>query len=231
MREKCARVLAAALMTGAIGFALAMPAIFETAHKAGRSLTAPPSFLQRSVHVVASAPSGSARGGRLEGTKPIQPASLTAAPGSGSTSNGSTPASGRHSLRAGQSGAGPKPAAKPAPKPAPKPTPAAPTREVASTTPAAAVSPPAPSQPAATPDGKGKGKKGKHGKNKGKPTNVSQPPVAATTPQPANEPPATESETGHGNNKGKGNDNGKDNGKDKDKDKDKGKGDDKGHDG
>jgi hypothetical protein len=216
MREKCARVLAAALMTGAIGFALAMPAIFETAHKAGRSLTAPPSFLQRSVHVVASAPSGSARGGRLEGTQPIQQASLTAAAGSGSTPNGSTPASGRHSLRAGQSGARPKPA----PKPAPKPIPAAPARELASTTPAAAVSPPAPTQAAA--DGKGKGKKGKQRvKSKGKPPNVAQPPVAATTPQPANASPMTEGETDHGNNKDKDNGN----------DKGKGKSDDKGHDG
>jgi len=34
MREKCARVLVAALMTGAIGFALAMPAIFATPHNA-----------------------------------------------------------------------------------------------------------------------------------------------------------------------------------------------------
>jgi len=51
MREKCARVLVAALMTGAIGFALAMPAIFGTTHNAGRSVTAPPSSLQRSVHL------------------------------------------------------------------------------------------------------------------------------------------------------------------------------------
>src|SRR5258705_238885 len=87
MRETCARVLAAALMTGAIGFALAMPAIFETAHNAGQSLTAPPSFLQRSVHVVASAPPRSARPGRLEGTQPIQPATVVAADRSGSTGN------------------------------------------------------------------------------------------------------------------------------------------------
>jgi hypothetical protein len=226
MREKCARVLAAALMTGAIGFALAMPAIFETARKAGRSLTAPPSFLQRSVHVVASAPSGSARRGRLEGTQPIQPASLTAAAGSGSTPTGSTPAYGRHSLRAGQSGAGPKPAPKPAPKPPPKPIPAVPARELASTTPAAAVSPPAPTQAPA--DHKGKGKKGKQRvKSKGKPPNVAQSPVAATTPQPANASSTTEGETDHGNNKGE--DKGKDNGEDKGKDK--GKNDDKGHNG
>jgi hypothetical protein len=214
MRETCARVLAAALMTGAIGFALAMPAIFETAHKAAeRSLTAPPSSLQRSVHVVAPAPSLSARDGRLEGTQPIQPASFLPASRSGSARNGNIPASGRHSSRVDRSERAPKPAPKPTPAPAPA------TRELADTTPTAAASPPAPSQPAASPDGTGKGKKKakQHAKSKGKPTQPPQPPVAATTPQPANEPPASEGEKDHGN----GND----------KDKDKGKGDDKGRDG
>ena len=214
MRETCARVLAAALMTGAIGFALAMPAIFETAHKAaGRSLTAPPSSLQRSVHVVASAPSLSARDGRLEGTQPIQPASFLPASRSGSARNGNIPASGRHSSRAGRSERAPKPAPKPTPAPAPA------TRELADTTPTAAASPspPAPSQPAASPAGKGKGKKqGKqHAKSKGEPTQAPQPPVAATNPQPANESPASEGDKDHGN----------------DKDKGKGKSDDKGRDG
>jgi hypothetical protein len=216
MRETCARVLAAALMTGAIGFALAMPAIFATAHNAGRSLTAPPSFLQRSVHVVASAPSGSARGGRLEETLPIGPASLLLSGRSGSSPSGSTPASGRYSTRAGRSERAPKPAPKPTPAP-----PAPPARELASTAPQAAVSSSPPTQPAATPDSKGKGKKkGKqHNKNKGKPTEVSQPPVAAASPEPANEPSATEPEKEHGNSNDKG------------KDKDKGKSDDKGHNG
>jgi hypothetical protein len=67
MREKCARVLAAALMTGAIGFTLAMPALFGTARDAVRSLTAPPSSLQRSVNLVASAPSRPVPAGRLDG--------------------------------------------------------------------------------------------------------------------------------------------------------------------
>lgn len=196
MRETCARVLAAALMTGAIGFALAMPAIFATAHDAGRSLTAPPSFLQRSVHVVASAPSGSARGGRLEETQSLRATSFL--------EGGSTPASSRHSTKAGPSERAPKPT------PAP-PTP--PTRELASTAPQAEVSSSTPSQPAATPDTKGKGKKkGKqHNKNKPKPTEVSQPPVATTTAVPASEPPATDAEKDHGN--GKGNANGKSDGK------------------
>ena len=53
MRETCARVLAAALMTGAIAFAVGMPALFGTAHDRGRSLLAPPSSLQRSVRAPA----------------------------------------------------------------------------------------------------------------------------------------------------------------------------------
>jgi hypothetical protein len=216
MRENCARVLAAALMTGAIGFALAMPAIFATAHDAGRSLTAPPSFLQRSVHVVASAPSRSARGGRLEESQAITAASLLEAGRSGSATSGSTPASSRHSTRAGRSERTPKPAPKPTPAP---PTP--PVRELASTAPQAAVSP-SPSQPAAT-KGKGKKKGTHHNKNKGKPTEVSQPPGTTTTPVPVSEPSATEVEKDHGN--GKGNGNGNDN------DKDKGKSGDKGHNG
>jgi hypothetical protein len=216
MRETCARVLAAALMTGAIGFALAMPAIFETAHNAGRSLTAPPSFLQRSVHVVASGPPRSARDGRLEGTQPIQPATVLAADRSGATGDGS-PASSRHSSRARGSERNPKPA--PKPKPAPAPAPASPTRELADSTPPTVVSPPAPSQPAGSPGGNGKGKKKtkQHDKSKGKPAEAPQPPVAATTPQPANESQTTEGEKDHGNDKGK--------------DKDKGKSDDKGRDG
>jgi hypothetical protein len=53
MRETCARVLAAALMTGAIAFAVGMPALFGTAEDFGRSLTAPPSSLRRTVRAPA----------------------------------------------------------------------------------------------------------------------------------------------------------------------------------
>ena len=57
MRETCARVLAAALMTGAIATVVAMSALFDTPQEVGRALTAPPSSLQRSVRVeVAAAP-------------------------------------------------------------------------------------------------------------------------------------------------------------------------------
>ena len=49
MRETCARVLAAALMTGAIAGTVAMSALFGPPSGADRPITAPPSSLQRSV--------------------------------------------------------------------------------------------------------------------------------------------------------------------------------------
>jgi hypothetical protein len=204
MRETCARVLAAALMTGAIGFALAMPAIFATANNAGRSLTAPPSFLQRSVHAVPSEPLRSARGGRLEETQPSTPAGLLQSDRSGSPPSGSTPVSDRHSTRAGR----PERAPRPAPKPTPDPS-TPPARQLASTAAPATVS--TSSQPAPDSKGKGKRKAKHHDKNKGKPAEVSQPSLTTATAEPANEPPATEAEKDHGN--GNGNANGKSDGK------------------
>src|SRR5439155_23904773 len=53
MRETCARVLAAALMTGAVAAALATPALFDGPGDRGLELTAPPSSHRRSVHVPA----------------------------------------------------------------------------------------------------------------------------------------------------------------------------------
>jgi len=52
MRETCARVLAAALMTGAIATVVAMSALSGATGEAGRSFAAPPSSLKRSVPVV-----------------------------------------------------------------------------------------------------------------------------------------------------------------------------------
>jgi outer membrane biosynthesis protein TonB len=241
MREKCARVLAAALMTGAIGFALAMPALFGTGHDADRSLTAPPSFLQRSVHVVASAPSRSAGTGRLDKSNLILSGVFLSVGRSGATANGGNPASTRHPDRAGGSKVSkppPKPAPKPTtpsptptpaptpapvPAPAPAPAPVPDTRGLANSTTPAAVAAPAPSRPAENTkggNGKGKGKAKGHDKNKdkgGKGAEPTQAAAPAATPQPANESPPTEG--------------GKDHGRDKDKDKDKGKGNDKGRNG
>src|SRR6266516_3686374 len=134
MREKCARVLAAALMTGAIGFTLAMPALFATAHDAIRSLTAPPSSLQRSVQLVASAsshPSHPVHAGRLEDRGSIVRAVPVAV----------APASGRGSSPTRQ----PRPAPKPAPEPTPPPV--TDTRILANDTSADLVSLPTPSPP------------------------------------------------------------------------------------
>jgi hypothetical protein len=49
MRETCARVLAAALMTGAIAGTVAMSALFGPPSGADRPISAPPSSLERSV--------------------------------------------------------------------------------------------------------------------------------------------------------------------------------------
>src|SRR3954467_9527428 len=125
MREKSARVLAAALLTGAIAFATAMPALFGPPREAGQSLTAPPSSLQRSVHVVPSASSP-------QPTIPERFADVrspvTASLGRLASSRGVGPDQHLRPASAGRSkptGA-PKPAPTPRPKPTPPPTPAPP---------------------------------------------------------------------------------------------------------
>ena len=55
MRETCARVLAAALMTGAIATVVGMSALFDTPTGVSRPIAAPPSSLQRSVRVEVAA--------------------------------------------------------------------------------------------------------------------------------------------------------------------------------
>jgi hypothetical protein len=55
MRETCARVLAAALMTGAIATVVGMSALFDTPTEVSRPIAAPPSLLQRSVRVEVAA--------------------------------------------------------------------------------------------------------------------------------------------------------------------------------
>src|SRR5947207_7116988 len=51
MRETCGRVLAAALMTGAIATVVGMAALSDTPSEAGRPIAAPPSSLQHSVRL------------------------------------------------------------------------------------------------------------------------------------------------------------------------------------
>jgi hypothetical protein len=56
MRETCARVLAAALMTGAIATVVAMSTLFSMPRQSGQALTAPPSTLRRAIIVAALPP-------------------------------------------------------------------------------------------------------------------------------------------------------------------------------
>jgi hypothetical protein len=197
MREKCARVLAAALMTGAIGFALAMPAFFGSARDASRSPTAPPSSLQRSVHLVASALSRPARAEPAVRLAVIRSHSVR-------TSIPVASPSSRHSSTTGRSKPNTQPDTKPAPAPA--------GRQLANdTVPARVVSPPAPTQPEqGSGDGPGKGKgKGKgHDKNKDKTPQDDQPPVPATTPAPVEQSQNSGGEKDHG--QGNGHDKGHD---------------------
>jgi hypothetical protein len=191
MRENGARVLVAALMTGAIAFALAMPAVFGTsAQDAVRSLTSPPSSLQRSVHVVASALPHPLRAGRLEPTHSI----ARAVPGS------TVSTFGRHPDSTGASV--PKAASRPAPRPIPQPAPAGETRVLAGATPAVPVVQPAAASEAKSGHGKGKGKGRNKSKERGKPTASVSQPVPATPPAPAAASPGSGGEKDHGKDKG-----------------------------
>ncbi len=71
MRETCARVLAAALMTGAIATVVGMSALFDTPTEVGRPIAAPPSSLQRSVRVEVAAVHRRNRLERIETARPI----------------------------------------------------------------------------------------------------------------------------------------------------------------
>jgi len=201
MRETCARVLAAALMTGAIGFALAMPAVFGTAHDAVRSLTSPPSSLERSVHVVASALPRAVRPRRLEPAHSI----TRAVPAAG------VPAFSPHP----SSTSVPKPAAQPTPQPTPQPVPPTETRALASDTSAAPAAPPAAGKMTGG-ERKGKSKGRDKSKKSGTPAaSESQPVPAAPPPPPAAELPSSDGKDDHGHegNKGKGGGNDKGHGK------------------
>jgi hypothetical protein len=77
MRETCARVLAAALMTGAIATVVGMSALFNTPTEAGRPIAAPPSSLQRSVRFEVAVH----RRNRVERIETARPISAPARPG------------------------------------------------------------------------------------------------------------------------------------------------------
>jgi hypothetical protein len=227
MRESCARVLAAALMTGAIAFAVGMPALFETAHDFGRSLLAPPSSLQRTVRAPALGEPSIATG-------PQHPGDISAA----SLHGRNVPASGRNAVLSSHpqsrwnAAPGNRAPSKPKPKPAPTPQPApgttpAPqvgTRELASASPPAPVRSPQ-QPPTARVAGraaqhpqpkKPKGKaKGHDHQNAGAPTPTTETPQPAATTTAASPaasvdstsgPPEQETADGHDNGQGQGHD-------------------------
>ena len=221
MRETCARVLAAALMTGAIAFAVGMPALFGTAHELGRSVLAPPSSLQRTIRTP-GLPAQS-RGAGPERAVGTSPAGAQTEP---TRFEHARPSPLLRRPRGGK----PAPAPKPNPAPQPKPTPGAQvgTRELAST----AVGPTrtvdqgattgvagVDTQHLGTTETKGKGKAKGHDRGNGnrpapaadtaQPTSTTTSPPAAAAPAPTSDqsqPDASDDNgQGHGNGNGGGN--------------------------
>lgn len=184
MRETCARALAAALMTAAMAFVLAVPAVFEPTHDTGRRLTAPPSSAGRSVRVPAlQAAARPERAERRALTRRIRLPVVhpNAVPGHARIT--------RPASRTAGGGRSAPPTATPQPVPRPE------TRELTSTTPESTAEPPAPAPgsvmpvstdtpPADTHPGKGKALAKGHDK-------AAAPAHAETAPpEPADAPPA-----------------------------------------
>jgi hypothetical protein len=205
MRETCARVLAAALMTGAIAIAMGLPTLFESDGNPGR-LTAPPSSLQRSVRSPLLTPGAHPEQAPQRSTAPAQEGTTRDRAASSRVAQAVTRSNPR------PAGAGKSPAPKPAtpkPQPAPEPAPATEpeTRELASS--------PAPPAPAPPTPGAEHGKKKSKSKESGKAKSKAKPaehagPAEATPPPPAAdcEDPApdadqpTAEDAKHGNGKG-----------------------------
>jgi hypothetical protein len=218
MRETCARVLAAALMTGAIAFALAMPAVLGTARENGRPLTAPPSSLQRSVRVTTSALSSQPNAVASQATtRELGAAAALAALRSRLASRGSESTTLRpeSSGRTAPSRPTPPPKPTPTPTPTPAPAPQPPTRELAAeTAPPAATATPPPTTDSGHGKGKGKGKdkarvkgaKASHGDESGDcaPAATQPTPPAAAPAAVPGAPPAPEADNGGGKDHGHG---------------------------
>jgi hypothetical protein len=159
----CARVLAAALMTGSIAFALSFPAVVGTGHERPRAVVAPPSArVVRTLHLPSNVVfAGHHKERRAHGSN--GPARHTPSADLASVHLSSA---GSASLAGHENGGAPRP-------PAPAPTPSQPgSAPVASTPPAPAPAPaptPAPAPPAAPPT-----------------------PASAAEPAPAASPPTRE---------------------------------------
>jgi len=165
MRETCARVLAAALMTGAIAAVVAMSALFDTPQRGGGALTAPPSSLQRSVRVeVPPAPRHPPVAERLTSARTTTSTPLRRVIVSAHVVRRTIVVRHRHAPRRQLAAVRPKPApvVQPAPAPAPTSTPAS--------APASATPPPAPSDDDPSQgnrNGNGNGPTEEHGPDQG----------------------------------------------------------------
>ena len=167
MRETCARVLAAALMTGAIAAVVAMSALFDTPQGGGGALTAPPSSLQRSVRVeVPPAPRHPPVAERLTSAQTRTSTPIRRVIVSAQVVRRTIVVGHRRPPRRQLAAVRPKPAAVMHPAPAPVPTPAP------ASAPAAATPPPAssddhPSQGNGNGNGNGNGHAEEHGPDPG----------------------------------------------------------------
>jgi hypothetical protein len=223
MRETCARVLAAALMTGAIAFAVGMPALFGTAHELGRSVLAPPSSLQRTIRTPGFP--AQPRGAGPERVVDTSPAGAQRTEPARFELARSSPRQRR------PRGGKPAPAPKPNPAPQPKPTPGVQvgTRELASTAagPTRAVDQGATTRAAGrdtqhlgTTGTKAKGKAKGHERGNGnhpapaadtaQPTSTTTSPPAAAAPAPTSD--QSQPDASHDNGQGHDNGNGGGNG-------------------
>ena len=209
MRETCARVLAAALMTGAVAFVVAMPALFGPEPDVTRPLTAPPSSLRRSVHVTAleapadravERPSGAQTIANRTGPRARRPEAPRIA-------TDRTPIGPLRPASAGRSESHPTPT--PAPKPVPPSAPETETRQLAAASPTASAP-----EPATDNDhghGHHKDKARQQTKQKSDRGQRSED-ESCPAPSPAAEPaaplaaPADEHDDGNGNGKAKGHD-------------------------
>lgn len=158
----CARVLAAALMAGAIAAALSFPAfVGDKATTVPRALTAPPAAARQTVHVATAKPPeterqrGDRRARRAAPTSSIELASVRI------RLSEPARAAGRAAASPPATSPGPPPNP-PAPRPPSEPTPSAPTPAPATEPPSAspppqgqsrelAATPPAPPPPVVTP--------------------------------------------------------------------------------
>jgi hypothetical protein len=212
MRETCARVLAAALMTGAVAAALATPALFDAPRDRGLELTAPPSSHRRSVQVAAlPAPKRTPHPERLA----LAPSVRHAAGGPLQVPPASRPVVKAPTTHA-PAPAPPRPVSPPA-KPAEPDT-----RTLAETTPATAQPAAAPAAPVEGEAGTCKGKSNGKGNGKGHCKNKNATPEAGGTPKPtAGQPtPPTSAAPGSGRNDSSGEAHGHGHDKDKDHGKD-----------